>query len=122
AKLPEGNRNAFSPTVSLGWRISKENFMSGISAIDNLKLTVSAGIVNTDLGIPGYYLYRSNYTQANGSFFSSRDGLLMQGTESRRGQNLNLTYVQRKEINMGIAASFFDNLLTVRGTAFFNRM
>lgn len=122
AKLPEGNRNAFSPTVSLGWRISKENFMSGISAIDNLKLTVSAGIVNTDLGIPGYYLYRSNYTQANGSFFSWRDGLLMQGTESRRGQNLDLTYVQRKEINVGIEASFFDNLLTVRGTAFFNQM
>ncbi len=122
AKLPKGNRNAFSPTVSLGWRISDENFMSGSKAIDNLKLTVSAGIVNTDLGIPGYYLYSRYYSQADGAYFSWRDGLLRRGTESRHGQNLNLTYVKRKEINAGIEASFFDNLLTLNGTVFLNRM
>jgi len=122
AKLAKGHRNAFSPTVSLGWRISKENFMSNISAIDNLKLTVSAGILNTDLSIPGYYLYERSYTQADGETFNWNDGSGRQGTDARRGQNLDLTFVKRKELNAGIDASLFNKLLTINGSFFWNRM
>src|SRR5699024_7294367 len=56
-KLPKGQRIAFSPTLSLGWRISKERFLADVSAIDDLKLSASAGILNTDLGISDYYMY-----------------------------------------------------------------
>src|SRR5690606_22782785 len=48
AKLPEGNRKAFSPTLSLAWRLSEEEFMKG-GAFNDLRLKASAGIVNTDL-------------------------------------------------------------------------
>ena len=34
----KGNRNAWFPSVSLGWRVSEEKFMKGIKAISNLKL------------------------------------------------------------------------------------
>ena len=52
-KLPEGNRAAFSPTVTLGWNLAKENFLEN-SVFDNLMLTASAGIINQDLDIkPG---------------------------------------------------------------------
>lgn len=122
AKLPEGNRRAFSPTATLGWRINKEDFMSEMSAIDNLKIYVSGGIVNTDRSISGYYLYEGNYTQSNGAYFGWRDGLQRQGTESRRGANPDLTYVKRKELNAGLKASFFDNLITVNSSIFLNRM
>ena len=122
AKLPQGKRYAFSPTVTLGWRISNENFLSDSPAINNLMLYVSAGILNTDLSIPGYYLYQSEYTQANGEYFSWRDGALRRGTDSRRGPNPNLTYAKRKELDAGIKASFFHNTLTLNGTFFYNRM
>ena len=121
AKLPEGKRRAFSPTATLGWRISQEDFMANLSAISNLKLYVSGGIVNTDISIPGYYLYEGNYVPT-GAFYNWRDGLLRQGTESRRGANPDLTYVKRKEVNAGIEASFFDHLVTVNGSVFLNRM
>ncbi|WP_310686999.1 SusC/RagA family TonB-linked outer membrane protein [Aliifodinibius sp. S!AR15-10] len=122
AKLPESNRRAFSPTATLGWRIGQEDFMSGISAINNLKLYVSGGIVNTDMPIPGYYLYESNYSQADGAWFDWADGLSRVTTHSYRGSNPDLTYVKRKEINAGVEGSFFNNLLTVNGSVFLNRM
>ncbi len=122
AKLPPGKRIAFSPTFTLGWRISKAKFMSDVSAINNLMLYLSGGIMNTDLSIPGYYLYQSEYTQANGEYFSWRDGALRRGTDSRRGPNPNLTYAKRKEIDAGINASFFNNALNLNGSFFYNRM
>jgi TonB-linked SusC/RagA family outer membrane protein len=121
AKLPEGNRQAFSPTGTLGWRISEEDFMADVSAIDNLKLYVSGGIINTDLSIPGYYLYEGTYSQADGSYFGWGDGNLRRGTQSFRGANPDLTYVKRKEINAGIEGSFFDNLLNIETSVFYNR-
>ncbi|MBO9572407.1 MAG: TonB-dependent receptor plug domain-containing protein, partial [Chitinophagaceae bacterium] len=50
-RLPEGNRTGFSPTVSLGWLLSGENFLASSKAVNHLKLSVSAGILNTDLDI-----------------------------------------------------------------------
>ena len=45
AKLPEGNRAGFSPTVTLGWRPTKEAFWSENSIFDDLMVTASAGII-----------------------------------------------------------------------------
>src|SRR5699024_5996096 len=39
-----------------------------------------------------------------------------------RGSNPDLTYVKRKELNAGIDGAFFDNLLSVSGSVFLNRM
>ncbi|MFT3738172.1 MAG: SusC/RagA family TonB-linked outer membrane protein [Breznakibacter sp.] len=122
AKLPEGNRDAFSPTVSLGWRIGKESFMDNVSAVDDLKLTVSAGILHTDLDISDYYLYKSVYTNSDGAWYSWKDGALKQTYDSRRGENKNLSFPKRKEINLGVEASFFKRLLTLNGSLYANRM
>jgi TonB-linked SusC/RagA family outer membrane protein len=121
AKLPEGNRQAFSPTLTLGWRMSEENFMSDVSAVDNLKIYVSGGILNTDRPIPGYYLYEGRYSQASGSYFGWGDGNLRRGTQSFRGANPDLTYVQRKELNAGINASLFNNHLDIETSAFIHQ-
>ncbi|HLR26976.1 MAG TPA: SusC/RagA family TonB-linked outer membrane protein [Fodinibius sp.] len=122
AKLPESNRQAFSPTGTLGWRISQEDFMSDITAINDLKLYVSGGIVNTDMSIPGYYLYEGRYSQAEGAWYDWADGLSRTSTHVYRGSNPDLTYVKRKELNAGIEGTFFDNLLSVSGSVFLNRM
>ncbi|GGF70903.1 SusC/RagA family TonB-linked outer membrane protein [Wenyingzhuangia marina] len=122
AKLAEGNRNAFSPTVSVGWRLSEENFLKDSDIIDNLKLSVSAGILNTDLDISDYYLYESIYTQTDGAWFSWRDGSLNRSTDSRRGENLDLTFAKREEFNVGLEASFFKNFINFNGSFFANKM
>ena len=63
AKLPEGNRLGFSPTLTLGWRPLKEDsFESG--AFDDLMFTVSWNYqpdmdIRADDNEMGYYIYKS---------------------------------------------------------------
>ncbi len=128
AKLPEQNRQAISPTLSLGWRINKEGFLASSSVINNLMLSVSGGIVHSDLDIRStdgereYYLYKQIYSQSDGAWYSWRDGLLTRSTDSRQGPNPDMVFPKREEINIGLNAALFDNLITLSGSAFFTRM
>ena len=45
SKLGEGNRYGVFPSVSVGWRISEENFMTGATFVNDLKLRGSIGSV-----------------------------------------------------------------------------
>ncbi|WP_443938738.1 SusC/RagA family TonB-linked outer membrane protein [Pedobacter sp. MW01-1-1] len=121
-KLPEGNRGAFSPTVSLAWRLNKEDFLKNASDINNLKLTASAGILNTDLDINNYFLYQGYYTYNDAAWYSWKDGQLVHSFDRRRGNNFDMTYPQRKEINFGLEGSFFNNLINFSGNVFFSEI
>lgn len=121
AKLPEGKRQAFSPTVSLGWRISNEAFLRGSSVVDNLRLTASAGILHTDLDIASYYLYKRTYTPL-GSWFGWKDGTGVQATESRREENLDMAFPKREEISIGVDGSFFKGLVKLDANFFVNKI
>lgn len=119
AKMAPKKRNAFSPTVTLGWRISSEDFLADSPIIDDLKLTASAGILHTDIDFSSYYMYQGYYTQTNGAYYGWGDGAYtMQSTDSRRGDNMDLGFVKRKEINIGLEASLLKKLLTVNANFF----
>jgi len=121
-KLPINTRTAFSPTASIGWLISDESFMKGISAIDHLKLSASAGILNEDVDVSSYFLYDPTYYAAGGNY-SWFDGTYSQsGTWSRYGASPNLGYSQRKEFSIDLEGSFFKNLLTVDASLFTNQI
>ena len=45
SRLAEGNKWAYFPGISAGWRISDEPFLQGVSVIDELKLRASYGEV-----------------------------------------------------------------------------
>src|SRR5699024_9780475 len=111
AKLPSGNRQAISPTLSLGWRISAEDFMRH-SAFNNLKLTVSGGIINTDLDIQDYYLYQGYYTNNNAAWDSGADGDLVHTYDRLSGDNRQLGYPNRREVSVRIDGALYINLIT----------
>lgn len=121
-KLPDGKRAAFSPTLSLGWLLSSEKFLSGSKAVDYLKLTASAGILNTDLDISGYYLYDNIYSSQ--AYFTWNDGIQAQNRASRSsyGASPDLSFPKRKELNAGIEGAFFNNLLSLQATYFRTNM
>lgn len=121
AKLPEGKRKAFSPTMSLGWRLTGEEFLSSSSVLDDLMISVSGGILNTDLDIESFYLYEPIYTD-EGSWYEWKDGLNNTGTDVRRGENRNLTFPKREEISLELNASLFNKLITLNGSVFTSRM
>jgi len=119
-KLPTNTRVAFSPTLSLGWLLSEEAFLKGSKLINRLKVSASAGIVNTDLdfGRKDYYLYNSTYNSTYG--YSWYDGTYNNPqTSVLRGENNNLTYAKRKEFNFGVEAVLFENRVETQATAFF---
>lgn len=122
-RLPSGNRTGFSPTVALGWLLSAENFMANAKAVNHLKLSASAGILNTDLDIrrnnlDAFFLYDNIY--ARGAGFSWNDAVAgsNQTTTSTFGANSELTFPRRKEVNASIEGSFFNNLLAVEASVF----
>ncbi len=117
-KMPPGNRVAFSPAGSIGWRISEEPFFKAASFIDNLTVTASAGILNTDLDFDEYFAYESIYTATGGTWFGWNDGTGTQSTDSRRGTNMSLTFAQRKEVSLGMQGTMFKNQLAF-GVNFF---
>ncbi len=122
AKLPEKNRQAFNPTMSVGWRLSNEGFLANSSVVDNLKLFASAGIIHTDLGINDFYLYNEEWNQVDGYYFTWKDGLPNRSTDSQRGPNPDMVFPRREEISLGLEASLFDNTIEFNGSYFVSRM
>ncbi|MDR0231785.1 MAG: SusC/RagA family TonB-linked outer membrane protein [Dysgonamonadaceae bacterium] len=120
-KMAKGNRMAFSPTGTLGWRLTKENFMSNQKVFDDLMLTVSGGIIHTDIDIVGdgnemgYFLYKPLID------ISSTAGTWTWGGATSHQQsvisflqagNPDLRFIKRKEINAGLRGSLLDKTIT----------
>ncbi|MDR0573423.1 MAG: SusC/RagA family TonB-linked outer membrane protein [Tannerella sp.] len=119
AKLPEGKREAFSPAFTLGWRISDESFFKeNVSFADHLKLTASYANLHQDIDISDYYLYKGYYDDRGGWYQWHDNSAGGWATGSKRGDNSDLTFVQRKEFRAGLEASLFNKLLALDANYF----
>lgn len=129
AKLPPGNRNGISPTVTVGWRISDESFFkNNLSFFNNLKVNASYSSIKQDLDVTGsrsndrsvavdYYLYEQFYTNRSpiAGYYQWRDGAAGAGgftTRSVAGGNPDLTFVKRNEVRIGLEGGMFNNVIT----------
>ena len=121
AKFAEGSRNAFSPSVTLGWRLKNESFLKDAEGVDDLLVSVSGSVLNQDIDVADYYLYAPIWKTDNYGY-EWNDGNLSQYVTSTRGENNLLTYVQRKEISANVKGSFYDKALTVDASVFFQSM
>ena len=119
AKLAPGNRGAFSPSLTLGWRLSNEDFLAG-TAVDDLMLSVSGSMLNSDMDIEEYYMYESKYNQADGAWWGWNDASVEHSTNSVRGGNPDLGYVKRKELSANLRASLWEKLITADVSVFIN--
>jgi hypothetical protein len=102
--------------MSLAWRVTGEDFLADSDVVNDLKLTASAGIVNTDLDFSSYYLFSEIYQRTGWN--SWQEGRSRNGTYLVRGGNEDLTFVKRKEINVGVNAALFDSKLQVSANYF----
>ena len=120
ARLPKNNRNAFSPSVSLGWRISREDFFrDNVSWIDDLKLTASYANLHQDLDIEKYYMYEGYFSKTDGMYPQWHDGTAGGWTPtSKQGTNLDLDFITRQEFRVGIDATLFDRFLRLNANYF----
>ena len=120
AKLAPGHRKAFSPSVTLGWKIGNESFMEG-SDFDDLTLSVSGSVLNQDIDIADYYLYAPIWKTDNYGY-EWNDGNLSQFVTSSRGQNDLLSFIKRKEFSVNVNGALFDRTLTFDASYFIQSM
>lgn len=122
ARLAEGNRTAISPSVTLAWRISNEDFLSGSNVIDDLLLSASASTLNTDIDIENYYMYSGSYDNADGAYWGWSDGRPERSTNAKRGANEDLDFIKRQELSASIYASLWNRKVEINTSVFTNKM
>jgi len=120
SKLAQGHREAFSPSFSLGWNAARESFMEG-GIFDDLMLSASYSVLNTDLGIDNYYMYKGYYTQ-DGAWWGWFDGQSIQSVNVKNGANEDLTFIKRKEFSVNLKASLLNRMLTADLSFFHSKM
>lgn len=108
-KLPEGNRGGLSPTLGLAYLISEEPFIKNSNFINYLKLKASAGLIKSDSGIDGYYLYDENYS--SGSNFAWADGFFSNRRQNiSQGANTNMGFEERQDLNIGFESYLMNSI------------
>lgn len=115
SKLAPGHRTGFSPVGTLGWRIGQESWLKDNPNVNELKLDVTYGLINQDLDISDYYMYEEIFTQdvdRGGTWWGWNESAnALKTANSQRGANYNLTFVKRKEFNIGLTGAFWNNSL-----------
>ncbi|MCE7041921.1 SusC/RagA family TonB-linked outer membrane protein [Dyadobacter sp. CY312] len=85
------------PAASIGWNISKEKFMEGVSFVNNLKLRAGFGVTgNQDIAN-----YSSLVTLGTGGVYINPDGEWRQTYGPNRNPNPNLKWERKNEYNIG---------------------
>ncbi len=117
-KMAKGNRMAFSPTGTLGWRLTNEDFMSNQEIFDNLMVTVSGGVVHTDIDIVGddnpmgYFLYKDLVARRDAGWWTWGGGHGQDLVAFLQTGNPDLRFIKRKEISAGLKGSLLDKMIT----------
>ncbi|HRE51200.1 MAG TPA: SusC/RagA family TonB-linked outer membrane protein [Flavitalea sp.] len=100
------------PSISAGWRISEEEFMSG-SGFNELKLRAGYGVTGT--APSPYFLgmallgYQSAAAHQNGVFY---DGQWLQALSPTRNANPYLRWEEKKETNIGLDFGILNGRLS----------
>jgi len=101
------------PSVSVGWEMTKETFMSGIKWLDYLKLRGSYGQVGNSAGIGEY----AALTLFGGAAYTSLNGLGI-----TQAGNPTLRWEVGKKSNIGFEATMLKNKLSVTADYFNNNV
>ena len=107
-------RFGFFPTVSVGWRVSEENFLKDSQTISNLKLKGTWGQLGNDR-VPAFQFL--NRFGSNGTFPIGGGNVPVITTIGPDG-NPNITWETAESLNLGVEAGFFKNKLTLEVNVF----
>ena len=113
SRFGEGNKWGYFPSVSAGWVITKEDFMSGSSSILNFaKLRISWG-QNGNESIRDF-VYSSNIDYVfPGYFFGDTKPVSGQTAYPERVTNPDVKWETSEQLNMGLDLSLLDSRLGI---------
>lgn len=114
--FPKDNRFGFFPSVLAAWRISEEEFMSGLTSLNNLKLRLSYGEMGSDR-IDGFQ-YLQFYNAGNNYVIGGQD---VSGITTGTYPNPNITWETAKTWNTGVDVTLWNGMLGVEFDYFHTR-
>jgi TonB-linked SusC/RagA family outer membrane protein len=108
-----GKQFGFFPGVSAGWRLSEENFLKDVAAINNLKLRIGYGKVGNPLNAGTFgYLSTINAGLNYGYVLGAGSQTIVNGGVPTRLPNLDLGWENNEQYNLGIDLGLFQNRIT----------
>ncbi|SDM09537.1 TonB-linked outer membrane protein, SusC/RagA family [Catalinimonas alkaloidigena] len=111
------SRFGFFPSVSVGWRISEENFFRPLTFVNQLKLRASAGLLGND-GV-GAWQWRERYDLGSGSAAYFGDAFVLGLQKSKDAVNRSITWEKTEMYNVGFDANLFQNRFNLSMDAYF---
>jgi len=120
SKLAPGKRWGYFPSVSVGWRISQENFLKNVEWLSELKLRGGWGQTGNQAGISDYgYLQRFSITRQN--WWEAGKGDAMVTLRPNSFSNPNLTWETTTQSNIGLDLSLFKNRISLAVDAYLKK-
>ena len=115
-----GRRWGFFPSVSLGWRMSEENFFAPLrNAVDNFKLRASFGSLGDDSGSAAY-AFLSTFSNVSTAPSVVLGGVGQNGIMTSLVANELLTWERNYSYNVGFDLAMWSGKLGVEFDAFYN--
>lgn len=112
SQFAKGNRWGYFPSVSAGWVMSHEDFLSSSNFINYLKLRASWGQVGNQNA--GNFQYLAPITINNTNYtFGGEEGILTPGAYPSRLANPGLQWETSEQLDFGFDARFIDSKLSV---------
>lgn len=106
--FPKGNQYGYFPSVSAGWRISKESFMDDVSFVKDLKLRASYGALGNDN--VGLFQYFTNYTLKNQFVVETGNGpVIVPGLDLTKLANSNIHWEDARKTDIALEGVVFNN-------------
>ena len=115
--FPQNKRYGFFPGVSLGWRISQENFWkTAVPVVNELKIRGSWGKTGNDRIEANQFL--SSYGFSSTAVFNQN--VAVKGLSELRIPNPNVTWEVANQSNIGFDAQLFNGKINVTADYFYN--
>lgn len=96
------------PSVSAGWRISEEGFMSGTSWLDDLKIRGGYGVMGNQLNVDPSNAFTTYGSSRTSSYYPIGGSTIVEGFQQTRIGNPDAKWEKNINANIGIDASLFQ--------------
>ncbi|MDR3008160.1 MAG: SusC/RagA family TonB-linked outer membrane protein [Sphingobacterium sp.] len=106
SKFGPGNKRAYFPSLSIGWRINNEQFMETADWINDLKLRLSWG--NTGSTNINNFLYRQFFVRGSSDLWGGKPAIVLDPNVPNR----DVKWEKTREYNTGLDFALFGNRFT----------
>jgi TonB-linked SusC/RagA family outer membrane protein len=114
SKFGINNRYGYFPSAAIGWRVTGEEFMSGLTWLNDLKLRASYGIIGNQNGLADENQFTTVQQLINNSYpIQGANNSVRQSYMIQRQGNPDARWEKATSFNLGLDASMYDGATAI---------